>query len=92
MSLYKIETLSGEFSWWWHNQYLLMFGQGTVDTLLFTKLVTTALICLLKQYLISSPFWYRDGVQSILNSLPIDLKELAYGHTKIFIRSPSTVS
>ncbi|KAF7240258.1 Unconventional myosin-Ia [Varanus komodoensis] len=32
----------------------------------------------------------RDGVQTLLSSLPIDPKELAYGHTKIFIRTPCT--
>ncbi|XP_070596951.1 unconventional myosin-Ia-like isoform X2 [Erythrolamprus reginae] len=40
------------------------------------------------------PHWKgsgRDGVQSILDSLSIDLKEVAYGHTKIFIRSPCTL-
>ncbi|XP_032065161.1 unconventional myosin-Ia-like isoform X2 [Thamnophis elegans] len=40
------------------------------------------------------PHWKgsgRDGVQIVLNSLSIDSKELAYGHTKIFIRSPSTL-
>ncbi|XP_060108849.1 unconventional myosin-Ia-like isoform X2 [Heteronotia binoei] len=30
-----------------------------------------------------------DGVQTLLGSLPIDPKELAYGHTKIFIRTPA---
>ncbi|XP_063149940.1 unconventional myosin-Ia-like isoform X2 [Candoia aspera] len=33
----------------------------------------------------------RDGVQTLLNSLSINPKELAYGHTKIFIRTPSTL-
>ncbi|XP_044299112.1 unconventional myosin-Ia-like [Varanus komodoensis] len=33
----------------------------------------------------------RDGVQTLLSSLPIDPKELAYGHTKIFIRTPCTL-
>ncbi|XP_061471126.1 unconventional myosin-Ia-like isoform X2 [Rhineura floridana] len=33
----------------------------------------------------------RDGVQSLFSSLPIDPKELAYGHTKIFIRTPRTL-
>uniref|UniRef100_A0A8C6XRI0 Unconventional myosin-Ia n=1 Tax=Naja naja TaxID=35670 RepID=A0A8C6XRI0_NAJNA len=40
------------------------------------------------------PHWKgngRDGVRSVLSSLSIDPKELAYGHTKIFIRSPSTL-
>ncbi|KAM3845796.1 unconventional myosin-Ia-like [Vipera latastei] len=40
------------------------------------------------------PHWKgsaRDGVQRVLNSLCIDPKELAYGHTKIFIRTPSTL-
>ncbi|XP_054859456.1 unconventional myosin-Ia-like isoform X4 [Eublepharis macularius] len=38
------------------------------------------------------PHWKgsaRDGVQTLLSSLPIDSKELAYGHTKIFIRTPA---
>nr|XP_056711115.1 unconventional myosin-Ia-like [Euleptes europaea] len=38
------------------------------------------------------PHWNgraRDGVQALLGSLPIDPKELAYGHTKIFIRTPA---
>ncbi|XP_066470503.1 unconventional myosin-Ia-like [Tiliqua scincoides] len=33
----------------------------------------------------------RDGVQALLSSLSIDPKELAYGLTKIFIRTPSTL-
>ncbi|XP_053153557.1 unconventional myosin-Ia-like [Hemicordylus capensis] len=33
----------------------------------------------------------RDGVQALLSSLPIEPKELAYGHTKIFIRTPNTL-
>uniref|UniRef100_A0A8D0B387 Unconventional myosin-Ia n=1 Tax=Salvator merianae TaxID=96440 RepID=A0A8D0B387_SALMN len=33
----------------------------------------------------------RDGVQTLFSSLPIDPKELAYGHTKIFIRMPRTL-
>ncbi|KAL7989856.1 hypothetical protein Chor_012522 [Crotalus horridus] len=40
------------------------------------------------------PHWKgsaRNGVQNVLNSLSIDPKELAYGHTKIFIRTPSTL-
>lgn len=38
------------------------------------------------------PHWHgnpRDGVQALLSSLSIDPKELAYGHTKIFIRTPA---
>ncbi|KAJ7317700.1 hypothetical protein JRQ81_003862 [Phrynocephalus forsythii] len=40
------------------------------------------------------PHWKgsaRDGVQVLLSSLPIDHKELAYGNTKIFIRTPRTL-
>uniref|UniRef100_A0A2D4M4M7 Unconventional myosin-Ia n=1 Tax=Micrurus spixii TaxID=129469 RepID=A0A2D4M4M7_9SAUR len=40
------------------------------------------------------PHWKgsgRDGVRSVFSSLSIDPKELAYGYTKIFIRSPSTL-
>ncbi|XP_048343475.1 unconventional myosin-Ia-like [Sphaerodactylus townsendi] len=40
------------------------------------------------------PHWNgsaRDGVQALLGSLPIDPKELACGHTKIFIRSPGVL-
>ncbi|XP_072847241.2 unconventional myosin-Ia isoform X1 [Pogona vitticeps] len=33
----------------------------------------------------------RDGVQALLSSLSIDLKEVAYGNTKIFIRTPRTL-
>ncbi|XP_007421383.1 unconventional myosin-Ia-like isoform X2 [Python bivittatus] len=33
----------------------------------------------------------RDGIRTLLSSLSIDPKELAYGHTKIFIRTPSTL-
>ncbi|XP_077185211.1 unconventional myosin-Ia-like isoform X1 [Paroedura picta] len=38
------------------------------------------------------PHWNgstRDGVQALFSSLPVDPKELAYGHTKIFIRTPA---
>ncbi|XP_053907248.1 unconventional myosin-Ia isoform X2 [Cuculus canorus] len=33
----------------------------------------------------------RDGVEVLLAELAIPLEELAFGHTKIFIRSPSTL-
>ncbi|XP_042307255.1 unconventional myosin-Ia-like [Sceloporus undulatus] len=33
----------------------------------------------------------RDGVHTLLSSLAINPKELAYGHKKIFIRTPSTL-
>lgn len=34
----------------------------------------------------------REGVEKVLGSLTLSAEELAYGKTKIFIRSPKTVS
>lgn len=34
----------------------------------------------------------REGVEKVLGSLTLSSEELAYGKTKIFIRSPKTVS
>lgn len=34
----------------------------------------------------------REGVEKVLGSLILSSEELAYGRTKIFIRSPRTVS
>lgn len=34
----------------------------------------------------------REGVEKVLGSLILSSEELAYGRTKIFIRSPKTVS
>lgn len=34
----------------------------------------------------------REGVEKVLGSLTLSSEELAYGRTKIFIRSPKTVS
>lgn len=40
-----------------------------------------------------SPIYpYREGVEKVLGSLTVSPEELAYGKTKIFIRSPKTVS
>ncbi|CAI5765468.1 unconventional myosin-Ia isoform X1 [Podarcis lilfordi] len=53
--------------------------------------------CLERYKMLSKETWpkwkgsARDGVQALLSSLPIDSKELAYGHTKIFIRTPRTL-
>lgn len=34
----------------------------------------------------------REGVEKVIESLTVSSEELAYGKTKIFIRSPKTVS
>lgn len=34
----------------------------------------------------------REGVEKVLESVAVSSEELAYGKTKIFIRSPKTVS
>ena len=34
----------------------------------------------------------QDGVRVILERLKVERSEVAYGHTKIFIRNPPTVS
>lgn len=34
----------------------------------------------------------REGVEKVLESVSVSSEELAYGKTKIFIRSPKTVS
>ncbi|XP_062975660.1 unconventional myosin-Ia-like isoform X2 [Elgaria multicarinata webbii] len=53
--------------------------------------------CLERYKMLSKNTWpqwkgsARDGVQTLLSSLPIEPKELAYGHTKIFIRTPRTL-
>lgn len=41
---------------------------------------------------LNSPTYYREGTEVLLAELKFPPEELAYGHTKIFIRSPRTVS
>uniref|UniRef100_A0A7M4ETI2 Unconventional myosin-Ia n=1 Tax=Crocodylus porosus TaxID=8502 RepID=A0A7M4ETI2_CROPO len=53
--------------------------------------------CLERYRLLSTHTWprwtgtARDGVQALLSDLDIPPEELAYGHTKVFIRTPQTL-